>query len=125
MDTKVTILQRSNRLIKNAEPEISDLLKNLMDKRMDIVINFDASEVKKQGKQIVVVGKDTSSDKEKQFSAEKIMIATGRASNADLLKVENTGVEVDDRGFIKVNEYLETTKKHIWAFGNAIGKYMF
>ena len=125
MGTKVTILQRSNRLIKNAEPEISDLLKNLMDKRMDIVINFDASEVKKQGKQIVVVGKDTSSDKEKQFSAEKIMIATGRASNADLLKVENTGVEVDDQGFIKVNEYLETTKKNIWAFGDAIGKYMF
>jgi len=125
MGTKVTVLQRSNRLIKNAEPEISDLLKNLMDKRMDIVTNFDASEVKKQGNQIVVMGKDRSSDKEKQFSAEKIMIATGRKSNADLLKIENTGVETDSRGYIEVNEFLETNKKNIWAFGDAIGRYMF
>jgi len=125
MGAKITVLQRSNRLIKNAEPEISDLLKNLMDKRMDIVTNFDASEVKKQGNQILVIGKDRSSGKEKQFFAEKIMIATGRKSNADLLKIENTGVETDSRGYIKVNEFLETNKKNIWAFGDAIGRYMF
>jgi dihydrolipoamide dehydrogenase len=125
MGTKVIVLQKGNRLIKNAEPEISDLLKNLMDKRMDIITNFDVSEVKKQGSQIVVIGKDRNSDKEKQFSAEKIMIATGRKSNADLLKLENTGVETDSRGYIKVNEFLETNKKNIWAFGDAIGRYMF
>ncbi len=125
MGTKVIILQRGNRLITNAEPEISDLLKNLMDKRMDIITNFDVLEFKKQGSQIVVIGKDISSGKEKQFSTEKIMIATGRKSNADLLKLENTGVEIDSRGYIKVNEFLETNKKNIWAFGDAIGRYMF
>ncbi len=125
MGTKVIVLQRGNRLITNAEPEISDLLKNLMDKRMDIITNFDVLEFKKQGSQIVVIGKDGSSGKEKQFSAEKIMIATGRKSNADLLKLENTGVEIDSRGYIKVNEFLETNKKNIWAFGDAIGRYMF
>ena len=125
MGTKVTILQRGNRLIKNAEPEISDLLKKLMDKRVDIVTNFDISEVKKNGNQIVVIGKVRSLDKEQKFSAEKIMIATGRKSNADLLKIENTGIETDSRGYIKVNEFLETNKKNIWAFGDAIGKYMF
>ncbi len=125
MGTKVIILQRGNRLITNAEPEISDLLKNLMDKRMDIITNFDVLEFKKQGSQIVVIGKDGSSGNEKQFSAEKIMIATGRKSNADLLKLENTGVEIDSRGYIKVNEFLETNKKNIWAFGDAIGRYMF
>ncbi len=125
MGSKVTVLQRSNRIIKNAEPEISNLLKELMSKRMDIVTDFEVLEVKKQENKIIVMGKDKNSDKEKQFSAEKIMIAAGRTSNADLLKVENTGVEVDNRGYIKVNEYLETTKKNIWAFGDAIGKYMF
>jgi len=123
--TKVTVLQRGYRLIKNAEPEISDLLKKLMSKRMEIVTNFDAIEVKKQGKKIVVIGKDQKSGKTMQYSADKIMIATGRTSNADLLKVDKTGVEVDNRGYIKVNEYLETSKKNIWAFGDAIGKYMF
>jgi len=125
MGTKVTILQRGNRIIKNAEPGISDLLKNLMNKRMIIVTNFDVSKVKKQGDHIAVIGKDKILDEEKQFSAEKLMIATGRKSNADLLKIENTGVETDSRGYIKVNEFLETNKKNIWAFGDAIGKYMF
>jgi dihydrolipoamide dehydrogenase len=125
MGTKVTVLQRGNRLIKNAEPEISDLLNKLMSKRMEIITNFDAIEVKKQGKKIVAIGKDQKSGKTLQYSADNIMIATGRASNADLLKVEKTGVEVDNRGYIKANEYLETSKKNIWAFGDAIGKYMF
>ena len=125
MGTKVTILQRGDRLIKNAEPEISDLLKKLMSKRIEIITDFDAIELKKQGDITVVLGKNEKTGQISKYSAEKIMIATGRTSNADLLKVEKTGVEVDNRGYIKVNEYLETTKKNIWAFGDAIGKYMF
>jgi len=61
----------------------------------------------------------------REFSAERIMIAVGRRSNADLLKVENTGVELGKRGFIKVDDYLETTKKDIFAVGDADGQQMF
>ena len=125
MGTKVTILERGNRLIKNSEPEISDLLKNQMDKRMKVVINTEIQEVKKEGKNSTIIIKDKLSGTEMKYTAEKILIATGRKSNADLLKVENTGVETDDRGYIKVNKFLETTKKNIWAFGDATGKYMF
>ena len=125
MGTKVTVLQRGARLIKNSEPEISDLLKKHMEKRMTVVTNIEVLEAKKEGKGITIIGRDKVSDKEQKFTGEKILIATGRKSNADLLKVENTGVETDERGFIKVNEFLETSKKNIWAFGDAIGKYMF
>ncbi|MBE3115831.1 FAD-dependent oxidoreductase, partial [Candidatus Bathyarchaeota archaeon] len=38
---------------------------------------------------------------------------------------EKTGVKLDERGYIKVNDYLETSQKNIWAFGDAIGKEMF
>jgi mycothione reductase len=53
------------------------------------------------------------------------MVATGRVSNASALKVEKTGIQLDERGFIKVDDYLETSKKNIYAFGDAIGKEMF
>jgi dihydrolipoamide dehydrogenase len=125
MGTKIFIFQRSTRLIKKSEPEVSDLLKKQMEKRMSIFTNIEVIEIKKEGKGYTVIGRDKNTGKETQVNTEKILIATGRKSNADLLKVENTGVETDERGYIKVNEYLETSKKNIWAFGDAIGKYMF
>jgi mycothione reductase len=125
MGTKVTILQRQDRLISVEEPEISELLKQEMEKRMNIQTNIEVLEVRTQNDEIIVIGKDVRSGEEKQFIAKTIFVAAGRKSNGDTLKLENTGVEVDQRGFIKVNEYLETSKKNIWAFGDAIGKYMF
>jgi len=125
MGTAVTILQRGDRLVPNEEPEISDLLKRKMEKRMDIHTDMEALEVKENANYYTVIGKDRNTNEEKEFTANKVMIAAGRKSNADLLKVENTGVEMDGRGFIKANDYLETTKENIWALGDAIGKQMF
>ena len=51
-----------------------------------------------------------------EFSAESVMIATGRASNADILKPEKTGVKLDDHNFIKVNEYLGNEQKEHMGF---------
>jgi dihydrolipoamide dehydrogenase len=123
--TTVTIFQRGNRLIPNTEPEISELLKKQIEKRMRIYLNTEVLEVKKQGNGITAIGKNSVTGKEVTVTAEKILVAAGRKSNADLLKVENTGVKTDTRGYIQVNEYLETSKKNIWAFGDAIGKAMF
>lgn len=123
--TAVTVFQRGSRLIPNVEPEISAVLKKQLDKRMQIFLNTQVAEVQPQGDGFIVKGKESTSGKEITVSAEKIFVAAGRKSNADLLKVENTGVQTDARGYIKVNEYLETSKKNIWAFGDAIGKAMF
>jgi len=125
MGTKVTIFQRNSRLITGSEPEISELLQKQMEKRMTVITNIEVFEFKKEGKGYTVIGKDKNTSKEISVKAEKILIATGRKSNADLLKVDTTGIETDERGYIKVNEFLETTKKNIWAFGDATGKYMF
>jgi len=54
-----------------------------------------------------------------------LMVAVGRRSNADLLKLENTGIETDKRGFIKVDEYLETSRKNMFSVGDANGQHMF
>jgi mycothione reductase len=123
--TKVTIFQRGERLIPNAEPEISLALKQELGKHMRIYLNTEALEVRKHPNSIEVIGKEDITGKEIAVTAERIMVAAGRKSNADLLKVENTGVQTDARGYILVNEYLETSKKNIWAFGDAIGKAMF
>ncbi len=125
MGVKVTIVQRNARLVPDEEPEISDLLKSEMGKRMEIYTNTEVVEVRETSPGYTVRGREKVGGRERLFTAGKIMVASGRMSNADLLKVENTGVKTDERGYIAVNEYLETGKKNIWAFGDAIGKKMF
>jgi len=123
--TNVTIFQRGSRLIPTAEPEISEVLKKQLEKRMNLYLNTEVVDVQPQTESVVVTGKEMRSGKEIKVSGEKVFVAAGRKSNADLLKVENTGVKTDNQGYIQVNEYLETSKRNIWAFGDAIGKAMF
>ncbi len=123
--TEVTVLSRSPRLIKFAEPEVSELLGRAMGRRMDIRYNMEAIEAQERGGKKEILAVDKKTGERHAFQAEEIMIAAGRRSNADLLKPEKTGVELDSRGFVVVNEYLETSKPRIWAFGDAIGKHMF
>lgn len=124
MGSEVTIIQRNMKLVANEEPEISDLLLKEMSKRMKVYVNTEAIEVSKEGNLIKVIGKNKKTGKTIEVIAEKILVASGRVPNSDLLEVHNSGIETNERGFIKVNEYLETSKKNIWAFGDVIGKYM-
>jgi len=125
MGTKVTMVEMADRLVLSEEPEIADELKNELSRRMDIHTGLQAEEVKSSGGNATVVVNDTKGGGRKEFTAQRILVAVGRKSNADLLKVENTGVEVDKRGYIRVDEYLETTRKNIFAVGDSNGQQMF
>ena len=125
MGTKVTILEMADRLVLSEEPEIAEMLKNEMSRRMSVHTGVQAEAVKSKGQDVTVVASDLASSGRKEFTAQKILMAVGRKSNADLLSVESTGVELDKRGFVKVDEYLETTKKNIFAVGDINGQQMF
>lgn len=124
MGTKVTILEMADRLVLSEEPEIAGMLENRLKKRMNVFIGVQAGEVKPDRDGVTVVTTDKKSG-EREFNAEQLMIAVGRTSNADLLKVGDAGIELDTKGFIKVNEYLETNVKNIYAVGDANGQQMF
>jgi mycothione reductase len=125
MGTKVTMVEMADRLVLSEEPEIARLLKQALDRRMEVYTGAQAEEVKGNGNGVTVVTRDKESGEQREFTAQRILMAVGRRSNADLLKVENSGIELDARGFIKVNEHLETTKKNIFAVGDANGQQMF
>jgi mycothione reductase len=124
MGTETTILSRSPRLLKKAEPEISEVLTANLRQRMHVETGIEVTEVKLREDQVEAHA-ETSGGEKKAFTAEKLLVAAGRTSNADSLKLDKTGVQLDARGYIKVNENYETTKKRIWAFGDAIGRAMY
>ena len=125
MGTQVAIVQRNKRLVPDEEPEISELLKTVLSHRMKVLTGTEAVEVRQTGKVVTVTAKERDSGKQIELTAHSLLIAAGRKSNADVLMVQNTGVKTDERGYIIVDDFLETTKKDIWAFGDAIGKKMF
>jgi len=125
MGTKVTVLEMANRLILNEEPTVSELLKKKLSQRMEVHTNALVEEVKKKNGKCIVTAKDANTGIQREFAAQKVLVAVGRRSNADLLKPEKTSVQTDSRGYIRVNEYMETSQKNIYAVGDANGQQMF
>ena len=125
MGTKVTIVEMHPRLVTTEEPEISAFLESNFRKYMDVFLNSKAVAARLEDGIKVVTIEDVTTSKRQDVRAEEIFVASGRRSNADLLKVENTGVEVNGRGWIKTNEFLETSKRGIWCIGDANGVYQF
>ncbi|WP_406660271.1 dihydrolipoyl dehydrogenase [Methanolobus sp. ZRKC3] len=125
MGSKVTILGRNPQFISSEEPEISTLAKKMMSEYMDILTDQEVLEVISSEGGKKVIARNRSNDEEIEVVADEILVATGRSSNSDILKPELGGIETDEHGWIKVNEHLETSSKNVWAFGDAIGKYLF
>ncbi|TFF85152.1 MAG: dihydrolipoamide dehydrogenase, partial [Promethearchaeota archaeon] len=123
--TEVTIVEMLPRIINTEEPEISKFLEKEFKKHMTVLTNKKAVSTRKEKGLKVVVVEDTESGKKSEIKGEEILVATGRKSNADILKVDKTGVEMDKRGWIKTNDYLETSKGNIWCIGDANGKFQF
>jgi len=125
LGTRVTVIEMLDRLAANEEPDISALVTKRMSERMTVRLGMVAEEVKQDGARVVLVARDKLSSQLNEFAADSVLVAVGRRSNADTLSLDKTGVALDERGYVKVNEYLETTKKNIWAVGDANGKQMF
>lgn len=125
LGARVTIIEMADRLVAHEEPEVSDLLAKALSRRMTVYLDSRVDVVRKANGGRVVVSTKGADGKEQEITAEKLMIAVGRVSNADSLDLEKTGVETDKKGFVKVDDYLQTTKPNIWAVGDATGRQMF
>ena len=125
MGAEVSIFQNKDRLVPSEEPEVSDLLANALSRRADIHLNANVTRVYPSEKGVTVESIHNNTGRKIEKTVDRILIAAGRQSNADILEVDKTGIETDERGYIKVDDYLQTSRKGIWAFGDANGKHMF
>ncbi len=123
--TDVTLIGRHPVVLDDEDPEVSEVVTKVLSRDLHYVADSDVVRMAKEGEMKAVYAKSLKSGKIGRFEAEHILIAAGRRSNADRLKPENTGVQVDKRGWIIVDKYMETTKPGIYALGDATGRYMF
>lgn len=126
MGSSVAVIGRNPQFIPEEEPEISALAKRDMSKYMNIITNHEVVEVQRAGDgKKKISAKDRNNGEETDVVVDEILVATGRGPNTDILHPEKSGIKTDDKGWIVVNEYMETTQPNIWAFGDADGKYLF
>ena len=123
--TKVTIVEMLPRLVITEEPEISGFLEKNFKKHMTVLTKKKAVSVRIENGLKTVVIEDVDTGKKYKVRGEEILVSAGRKANSDLLKVEKIGVEIDQRGWIKTNEFLETNKPNIWCIGDANGQFQF
>ena len=123
--TQVTIIGRNPRLLPDEEPEISELLRRKMSSYCQVHTGYEAVRTEDRNGLKAVIATNGSDGQPREFTGREILIAAGRRSNSDILKPEKTGVETDERGWIKTDPLLRTTKERVWALGDARGKHMF
>jgi len=119
MGIEVTILERGERMLKYEDREVGEKYTEIASERFNVELNTEASEVYEQDERVTVVADGN------EYEADELFVATGRVPNTDSLKVENTDIETDDRGFIEADKYMNTSVDHIYALGDIIGDHPF
>jgi len=123
--SQVTLVGRSQHVIHNEDDDVTEGLQNLFrDEGIDLVLNSKIQGVFGVSGQSVQVTLEQNG-MQRKLEGTHLLVATGRVPNTKDIGLELAGVELTDRGYIKVNERLETTAPDVWAVGEVAGSPQF
>ncbi len=125
---QVTIAQRGDQLLPREDRDVAEFLeRRLINEGVRIIKNADVHSVATSdaGKvALELLDRHSGRIAERTFFADVLLVATGRTANFRSLGLESLGVEVTERG-VCVNDYLQTSQRHIYAAGDVIGPFLF
>lgn len=120
--TQVTMLEQAPRLLSSYDQDVANIVaRNLKKRNVNVIANASAKSVKEKGGQMHV--EVEVEGKMQTITCEKVLVTVGRRPNA-MPGIEKAGVQVDAKGFIKVNERLQTNVPGIYAIGDVAGQPM-
>lgn len=117
------LLVRGDSLLGREDKEISDIFKTEFIKNVDVSFNTSIKEAKYINNEFNI-SLENKDGEISIYKSEALLYATGRVSNTDLLNLKNTKIEVNDRGFIKRDEFFQTKEKGVYVVGDASGENM-
>ncbi|HJG15977.1 MAG TPA: FAD-dependent oxidoreductase [Ligilactobacillus salivarius] len=117
---KVTVLDTNEKFLKREDDDISEMLFNdLSQDGIEFNLGAKVVEVKDLSDKVEIIYEING--KKQTVKADKLLVATGRKPVTENLGLENTDIELDERGAIKVDDYLRTTAENVWAIGDVKG----
>src|SRR5215475_7592382 len=123
--SNVSIIDRNNRVLHREDEDVSEGLRSLFeDEGIDLILNSRVKSVSGKSGEAVQVVIDQNGVVN-TLRGSHLLVAAGRTPNTGDIGLELAGVELTDRGYIKVNERLETTAQGVWALGEVAGSPQF
>ena len=125
LGSRVTIIQRGAHLLPGADADVvAEVTRILAADGISVVTSAQIESVQgKSGTGVIV--KLKAAGAESVIEASDILVATGRVPNTAGIGLEQAAIELDARGYIKVNPRLETTAENVWAIGECAGTAQF
>lgn len=118
--SKITVLERGPKIMAHEDDDITEeLTKILLEEGLNLLTNAQAVQFEPEQGRIKAIIQENDSFKE--ISCSHILVATGRKPSTDSLAPETSGIQLDEKGFIVVNEKLETNVKGVYALGEVNG----
>lgn len=118
--SKVVLVEAMDNILAGADPDLARPIVAYAKKHFkEVLLKTRVSKMSTSGKHIKVELDSGGSKREELY--DRVLVAVGRAPNADDLGLENTKVSFDDKGFVHVNEKQQTTDPHIYAIGDIAG----
>lgn len=119
--SEVTVVEMGPRLIGREDEEVSDAVRSILEAE-GIAIRTQAECISLRQSDAGVTVSVGCESGAPEVEGTHVLLAIGRTPNTDDLGLEHTGVETDERGFIQVNDRLETTRPNIYALGDCNGR---
>jgi pyruvate/2-oxoglutarate dehydrogenase complex dihydrolipoamide dehydrogenase (E3) component len=124
LGSKVTLVERGPHVLAREDPDVADALERLLaDEGIEILCTAEPLRVDGRRGALSVVVRTAAG--ERAISATDVLAAMGRTPNTSGIGLDVAGVELDARGYIAVNERLETSAREVWAIGECAGSPQF
>ncbi|MBX0298072.1 dihydrolipoyl dehydrogenase family protein [Haloarcula nitratireducens] len=124
MGTDVTVVEMMDSLVHREDGDVAEVFTDIAADRHDVYTGHRVTAVEEASGGYAVHAETETGD-ETAVEGSKVLVALGRRPNSDTLNLETAGIDVDDRGFIETDEYLQTTAKNVWAQGDIAGNALF
>jgi pyruvate/2-oxoglutarate dehydrogenase complex dihydrolipoamide dehydrogenase (E3) component len=123
--SKVSLIEHNRHLVDREDEDVTEALRCLFqDEGVDILLNAQIRRISgKSGESVKVLLEQNGV--ERAIEGSHLLVTGGRTPNTEGIGLELAGVEVTDRGYIKVNERLQTTAPGVWAIGEVAGSPQF
>ncbi|HEX4590290.1 MAG TPA: mercuric reductase [Gemmataceae bacterium] len=123
--SRVTVVQRGPQLLPGEDPDVADAVGGLFaDEGIEVLLSAEALQVEGRSGQSVRLRVRTPQG-ERLLEGSDILVATGRTPNTAGIGLDALGVRLDERGYVQVNDRLETTAPGVWAIGECAGSPQF